>query len=156
MPTKEKLAKLRRSKLEMPPLSEVAARIRDGENYRDLAIEFGVERAGLAKMLTSAGYRFQTGERERDVRRREMREHLQRVLRVWFEPWMDEAICAQTDPEAFFPEQGASTADAKKVCSGCPVRERCLQYALRNKERFGIWGAKSERERWKLMKERAA
>lgn len=68
--------------------------------------------------------------------------------------WQDEAVCAQTDPEAFFPEKGGSTRDAKTVCSTCPVREQCLEYALENEERFGIWGGLSERERRKISKER--
>jgi len=66
--------------------------------------------------------------------------------------WQDRALCAQTDPEAFFPEKGGSTREAKKVCTGCEVRAECLEYALANDERFGIWGGLSERERRKLKR----
>ncbi|QTX05246.1 WhiB family transcriptional regulator [Agromyces archimandritae] len=66
--------------------------------------------------------------------------------------WQSDALCAQTDPEAFFPEKGGSTRDAKKICTGCEVRSQCLEYALANDERFGIWGGLSERERRKLRK----
>lgn len=66
--------------------------------------------------------------------------------------WQDQALCAQTDPEAFFPEKGGSTREAKRVCSTCDVRAECLEYALANDERFGIWGGLSERERRKLKK----
>lgn len=66
--------------------------------------------------------------------------------------WQADAICAQTDPEAFFPEKGGSTRDAKRICSGCDVKQQCLEYALANDERFGIWGGLSERERRKLKK----
>lgn len=66
--------------------------------------------------------------------------------------WQQRALCAQTDPEAFFPEKGGSTRDAKKVCVGCEVRSECLEYALLHDERFGIWGGLSERERRKLKK----
>ena len=66
--------------------------------------------------------------------------------------WQDRALCAQTDPEAFFPEKGGSTRDAKKICASCEVRMHCLEYALENDERFGIWGGLSERERRKLRK----
>src|SRR5215212_7263372 len=66
--------------------------------------------------------------------------------------WQERALCAQTDPEAFFPEKGGSTREAKKVCSGCEVRAECLDYALENDERFGIWGGLSERERRKLKR----
>lgn len=67
--------------------------------------------------------------------------------------WQAEALCAQTDPEAFFPEKGGSTRDAKRVCQTCPVRTQCLEYALAHDERFGIWGGLSERERRKLKRE---
>ncbi len=66
--------------------------------------------------------------------------------------WRDYAICAQTDPEIFFPEKGGSTREAKKVCNSCDVREACLDYALEHDEKFGIWGGLSERERRKLKK----
>ena len=66
--------------------------------------------------------------------------------------WQERSLCAQTDPEAFFPEKGGSTREAKKVCVGCDVRPECLEYALANDERFGIWGGLSERERRKLKK----
>ena len=66
--------------------------------------------------------------------------------------WQTDALCAQTDPEAFFPEKGGSTRDAKRVCTTCEVRSECLEYALQNDERFGIWGGLSERERRKLKR----
>ncbi|GAA3760061.1 WhiB family redox-sensing transcriptional regulator [Spinactinospora alkalitolerans] len=66
--------------------------------------------------------------------------------------WQERALCAQTDPEAFFPEKGGSTREAKKVCHSCEVRAECLEYALEHDERFGIWGGLSERERRRLKK----
>ncbi|GAA2963751.1 MULTISPECIES: WhiB family transcriptional regulator [Actinokineospora] len=66
--------------------------------------------------------------------------------------WQERALCAQTDPEAFFPEKGGSTREAKRICLGCEVRSECLEYALAHDERFGIWGGLSERERRKLKK----
>jgi WhiB family redox-sensing transcriptional regulator len=66
--------------------------------------------------------------------------------------WQTDALCAQTDPEAFFPEKGGSTRDAKRICTSCDVRDQCLEYALHNDERFGIWGGLSERERRKLKR----
>ena len=67
--------------------------------------------------------------------------------------WQDNALCAQTDPEAFFPEKGGSTRPAKRTCRGCEVRAACLEYALGHDERFGIWGGLSERERRRLKRE---
>jgi WhiB family redox-sensing transcriptional regulator len=66
------------------------------------------------------------------------------------ESWRLDALCAETDPEAFFPEKGGSTREAKRVCVGCDVRTECLEYALANDERFGIWGGLSERERRRI------
>ncbi|OBG84538.1 transcription factor WhiB [Mycobacterium sp. E136] len=68
------------------------------------------------------------------------------------ELWQEKALCAQTDPEAFFPEKGGSTREAKRICQGCEVRDACLEYALAHDERFGIWGGLSERERRRLKR----
>ena len=67
--------------------------------------------------------------------------------------WQDQALCAQTDPEAFFPEKGGSTREAKRVCTACGVRPECLRYALEHDERYGIWGGMSERERRRLKRQ---
>lgn len=63
------------------------------------------------------------------------------------ETWESKGLCNQTDPEAFFPEKGGSTKEAKRICLGCEVRAECLEYALDNDQRFGVWGGLSERER---------
>lgn len=65
--------------------------------------------------------------------------------------WQDDALCAQIDPETFFPEKGGSTRDAKKVCGSCEVQNDCLDHALATGERFGVWGGVSERERRRLL-----
>lgn len=69
--------------------------------------------------------------------------------------WQGEANCLGVDPDLFFPERGASTREAKEVCRGCVVRLDCLEYALVNGEKFGIWGGLSERERRRLRRQRA-
>lgn len=66
--------------------------------------------------------------------------------------WQEDALCAQTDPEAFFPEKGGTTRDAKRICRSCDVQEECLDYALQHNVRFGIWGGKSERELRAILK----
>ncbi len=66
--------------------------------------------------------------------------------------WMVDARCLDADPEAFFPEKGGSTREAKRICAECPVKEPCLEYALANDERFGIWGGLSERERRRVRR----
>jgi WhiB family redox-sensing transcriptional regulator len=69
--------------------------------------------------------------------------------------WQDRALCAEVDPDRWFPEKGGSTREAKKVCRACEVRAECLEYALEHDERFGIWGGLSERERRRLKREAA-
>ncbi len=69
--------------------------------------------------------------------------------------WQDFANCLGVDPDLFFPERGASTREAKEVCRGCVVRDDCLEYALANGEKFGIWGGMSERERRRIRRQRA-
>lgn len=69
----------------------------------------------------------------------------------WPPDWHDRALCAQIDPDLWFPEKGGSTRDAKRQCLSCEVRQECLDYALEHQERFGIWGGKSERERRLLL-----
>lgn len=70
--------------------------------------------------------------------------------------WQDDALCAQTDPDAFHPEKGGSTEAAKKVCAACDVREACLQYALSlERNPAGIWGGTSVRERRAMRRDAA-
>lgn len=69
--------------------------------------------------------------------------------------WQDFANCLGVDPDLFFPERGASTREAKEVCRGCIVRHDCLEFALANGEKFGIWGGMSERERRRIRRQRA-
>ena len=70
--------------------------------------------------------------------------------------WQADALCAQTDPEAFFPEKGGSTREAKKVCLSCEVRVECLEYALEQRIEHGVWGGCSERERRRIIRQRRA
>lgn len=65
---------------------------------------------------------------------------------------MIDGACAGQRPEAFFPERGESIEDARVFCRVCPVQRECLEYALRNGEKHGIWGGKSERERRRLRR----
>src|SRR5262245_45714039 len=67
--------------------------------------------------------------------------------------WQEQALCTQTDPEAFFPEPGRLANAAKRICARCDVRGECLEYALANDERFGIWGGLTEHERRELRRD---
>jgi WhiB family redox-sensing transcriptional regulator len=64
--------------------------------------------------------------------------------------WQDRALCAEVDPELWFPEKGGSTREAKRVCRSCEVRAECLEYALSSSIRHGVYGGKSDRERQHL------
>lgn len=67
------------------------------------------------------------------------------------EPWTVDALCAQVDPDMFFPEKGGKeAAAAKRVCGSCDVTAQCLAYALRTGQADGIWGGLSARQRAKL------
>lgn len=70
--------------------------------------------------------------------------------------WMEDALCAQTDPDIFYPEKGGSTAPATSVCSSCPVKSECLEYAVTNDIRHGIWGGTSDNDRKRIARERKA
>jgi WhiB family redox-sensing transcriptional regulator len=66
--------------------------------------------------------------------------------------WQAQALCAQTGADFFFPEPGSSVREAKRICGMCEMRSACLEYALANDERFGIWGGLSEKERLHLRR----
>ena len=83
--------------------------------------------------------------------------------------WQYEALCAQTDPELFFPElQGSSYAAARKICRACPVIAQCRAYgdevenfAVHMTGTFGYLGGETRKERitrrrQQLEKEKAA
>lgn len=69
------------------------------------------------------------------------------------EPWTENAICAQADPEVWFPEQGRTAAEARRICANCPVAVECLEYALKHNIGHGVWGGFSERERNTMKRE---
>ena len=68
--------------------------------------------------------------------------------------WQDRGACRGVDPGLFFPARGESLAAARAVCAGCPVRRECLEHALAQPEKFGVWGGTSERERRVLRRDR--
>lgn len=69
--------------------------------------------------------------------------------------WRADALCAQTDPDLFFPEVGQPAVSAKEICDVCPVRVECLTYALDNGEGIGVWGGLSANERNQLLRRTA-
>jgi WhiB family redox-sensing transcriptional regulator len=71
--------------------------------------------------------------------------------------WTELALCAQSDPDAWFPERGQNVNLAKLICRRCPVRAECLDYALSGADTWqgiatGIWGGTTPRERQTLRR----
>lgn len=80
--------------------------------------------------------------------------HYAKKVEVGDGEWRVLANCQGVDPDLFFIERGESSSPAKAVCRACLVREPCLEYALTNCEKFGVWGGLSERERRRMRQER--
>jgi WhiB family transcriptional regulator, redox-sensing transcriptional regulator len=75
---------------------------------------------------------------------------------ITFDPaeWREQAACRSMGPGFFYVDRGEMLTAAKAICAACPSREPCLEYALANNERFGLWGGLSERERRRLRRDR--
>jgi len=71
-------------------------------------------------------------------------------------PWRKHSACQGLDPQIFYPasDDEADAEPAKAVCAQCPVQEACLEHALGYREKDGIWGGYTERERRRLIRQR--
>jgi WhiB family redox-sensing transcriptional regulator len=71
----------------------------------------------------------------------------------WRQPtWVEDAICAQTDPELFFPNKGGNPEPARRICAQCPVQAKCLELAILDPSLDGIWGGTTYRDRIELRR----
>jgi len=70
-------------------------------------------------------------------------------------PWAAYGSCRGADPDLFFPGHEADPGEGLKICSGCPVREECLVWALETRIQYGVWGGMTERERRRLLRRSA-
>lgn len=68
--------------------------------------------------------------------------------------WMAAGNCREEPPNVFFPSDGVGVEVARRICATCPVKEPCLEYALRNRIDHGVWGGASERERRRILRQR--
>ncbi len=70
--------------------------------------------------------------------------------------WRAKGACRGSDPMIFYPpsDDDALAAPAKAICAGCPVRQSCLEFALSTREKHGVWGGLTERERRRLLRQR--
>ena len=72
---------------------------------------------------------------------------------IFNQPWRERALCAQIGFELFFPETNRVPREAKRVCGMCEVSVECLDYAVTNCEKEGVWGGKSPHERSSIRRE---
>jgi WhiB family redox-sensing transcriptional regulator len=70
--------------------------------------------------------------------------------------WRKRAACRGLNVEIFYPDpdDDADATEGKAICSECPVRQACLEHALADREREGIWGGTTERERRRIVRQR--
>ncbi len=68
--------------------------------------------------------------------------------------WKQDGNCRGTDPNLFYSYEKEDVKIALGVCAVCPVLEECLEYAIENQERHGIWGGTKEGDRTKMIKQR--
>lgn len=68
--------------------------------------------------------------------------------------WRDKGACRGIDPEVFYPVEDTDAEQAKSVCAVCAVRQACLEHALTAREKEGVWGGATERERRRIIRQR--
>lgn len=144
----------------LPSTFRIAERIRNGEKPKDMAKEFGVSRETLCRHLRAAGWDVATGTAKAAEERAPFRPRSEQALiegpplRI---PERADLPCRQ-DPDAWFPEKGGgSLRTIKKLCTGCPIREACLEFAIVHDDiQHGIWGGLSFEEIAKVRAKRKA
>ena len=139
------------SKVKRTSTFDMAQMLRDGHTQAEVAVAFGLSTSTIQGRLNTSGWSWRTGQ-PLDAFGYEPDPQPAAPSNLFVDqPWADDALCAQTDPDTFFPDKGGSTREAKKVCAQCFVQAECLDWALTTNERFGIWGGLSERERRKVQ-----
>jgi len=138
------------TKVKRTPTGDMAEMLRDGATKAEVCEAFGLSPPAVNTRLSDSGWSATTGQPLDTFTEPEVKPP-HASFAFLDQPWASQALCAQTDPESFFPEKGGSTREAKKVCAQCFVQAECLDWALTTNERFGIWGGLSERERRKVQ-----
>lgn len=135
--------------------AQLHAGIADGTRYTDLAARFGININTVTHHARSLGY----GPKNR--RRNDAPAILPETLTALLvgepvplrgtPPWMEDGSCRRIDdPDVFYPKSERFTGEAKAICSRCPVRTICLEWAIAHREPHGVWGGLSELERRRL------
>lgn len=128
----------------------MAEMLRDGATLAEVGEVFGLSKTAIRGRLNTGGWNSGTGQ-PHGTPEPEVKPPQASFLFI-DQPWATDALCAQTDPELWFPDKGAANRQAKAVCAACFIQAECLDWALTTNERFGIWGGLSERERRKLTR----
>ena len=68
--------------------------------------------------------------------------------------WRQRGACNGLDPAVFYPDSEENAEEAKGICASCPVRLSCLEHALTMRERDGVWGGTTEKERRRIIRQR--
>jgi len=68
--------------------------------------------------------------------------------------WRQRAACRGVDPDIFYPVSDEGAEEAKSICATCSVRQACIEHALAAREREGVWGGLTERERRRIVRQR--
>jgi len=70
------------------------------------------------------------------------------------ENWAERAACKGLDPAIFYPLTDEEAGPAKAICAECPVKDPCLEHAIEHREKNGVWGGETERERLRIVRRR--
>ena len=132
----------------LPPMTELAARCRDGEVLRDIAAELGVAYSTLTARFSAAGFAA-SGETTQQAQRRDLRERLAQPERP---NWMAQGSCLDHHPDDWYADSGYAMQRAKRICAGCPSLRECLDWALETNEQWGIFGGLTRQERVNLKR----
>lgn len=132
----------------LPPIRELAARCRDGENLRDIATQHGVAYATLTSRFSQAGFA-STGESVQQQKRRELQEALARPAKP---EWMADSACLDHQPDLWYSDTNNGLDAAKEICRSCPALAACLLWAIETDERWGVFGGHTYNERKNLKR----
>jgi WhiB family redox-sensing transcriptional regulator len=138
--------------------------LREGLPYDEIAGKFDITPSAVTYYATAMGLARRGRNQTRQPAKRRTPDELQQPVRRPAHhrptgpfgvpgPWVSDALCAERDPEVFYPEKGERSEPAIAICRQCPVRRACLDYALDHNE-YGVWGGTSETQRRQIRAKR--
>jgi WhiB family redox-sensing transcriptional regulator len=130
----------------------VRLKVEEHLTYAQICTRMGVSHYTVHRALFAAGKVTAKGSVEAKVLATKRDAAPTALLPGAMPEWMLEGDCSSSNAEAFFPERGAPCAAAREMCAGCPVREQCLDYALKTRQRDGVWGGTTPKERARILR----